>query len=130
MTVSSLAKDLLYRLASGEFIDKLVQLANPSHQWILDFFDPDAADHAFDKRTVRMHRWRLSKEGFEVGPPLDLMDQTSLVKASKPADDSVNLLLRAALAFGLLYVHWIHRREGRREDSMSGHLRVSECAVS
>jgi hypothetical protein len=112
ITVDSLSKNLRHGFAFGEFIDKLVQLANPLHQRILDFFHADAADHPFDERTVWIHRWRLSKEGFKVIPPFDLMQQTSLVVASKPADDTVNLFLRAPLALGFLDIHWIHAAKG------------------
>ena len=69
----SLSKDFLYGLAFGELIDKLVQLANPLHQRILDIFHPDATDDAFDERTIWMHRWRSSEESFEVSPLFDLM---------------------------------------------------------
>lgn len=44
-----LPQNLLHRLALGELVDQLVQKAYFLHEWIVDVFDADTADDAFDQ---------------------------------------------------------------------------------
>lgn len=43
-----LSKHLLHGFAFGEFIHKLVQLADLFHQWIFNILHTDTANHAFN----------------------------------------------------------------------------------
>src|SRR6476620_8626546 len=43
------SQDLVHRLTLGQFIDEFVEVTNLSHCWLLNFFDANAADHAFDR---------------------------------------------------------------------------------
>ena len=41
-------KNLLHRLTLRQFVDQLVQVSNLTHRRLLDFFDANPADYAFD----------------------------------------------------------------------------------
>ena len=51
LPIVSLAQDLLHRLALGQFIDQFVEISKFLHEWLLDVFDPDAADDAGNQRS-------------------------------------------------------------------------------
>ena len=70
---NSLTKNLLQRLPLGQFVDQLIKLTNHPHQWILDLFHPDAADHPLDQRTIRIHPRRSCEERLKVRLPLDFL---------------------------------------------------------
>jgi hypothetical protein len=74
-------------------------LAHPAqllHQRVLDGLDADAADDARDEAGVRVQRRRLGEEGLEVDGKVDLPLQARRVITRQPADDGVDLGLRAA----------------------------------
>jgi hypothetical protein len=54
------------RLSFCEFIDQLVQLANPLHERVIDVFHANTAYHALDEGTVLMNGWSLSEESSEI----------------------------------------------------------------
>jgi hypothetical protein len=64
----------------------------------------------------------LREERLEVDPPIELSLQAGPVVAGQPADDLVDLLVRALLALGPLDVHRVHRREGHCEDTSESAL--------
>lgn len=98
---TSLAQNLLQRLALGEPIDEFVEQADLLHQRVFHRFDPHAADPARDERTVWMHLRCLGEEVLEARLALDLPLQAGLVVAGEPADDAVRFFLRATFALGL-----------------------------
>jgi len=106
------AQDLLHRLAFCQLVDELVQPADLLHQRVVDLFHANAADHALDQRRVGVQGRRLMEEGLEVALPLDLLLQALLVVARQPADDLVDLFLRAVLALRLLDVQRVDLGEG------------------
>ena len=53
-SVSPLPQYLLHLLAPRQLVDELVQVADLTHQRILDLLDPDAADQAFDLGARRV----------------------------------------------------------------------------
>ena len=55
-------QDLLHRLALGEFVDQLVELADLLHQRVLDRLDAHAADDALDQRRVRVSAGASAKK--------------------------------------------------------------------
>ena len=79
-----------------------------------------AADDAFDECPIRIHLGRLVEEGLEVGLLFDLGFEPFLGVAGQPADDLVDLSLRAALVLGLGHVVGIHGRKGSGIDPMLG----------
>jgi len=44
-----LTEDFVHRLAFGEFVDELVEVADVAHEGVVDVFDADAADDAFNQ---------------------------------------------------------------------------------
>ena len=117
----SLPQDLLHRPAPGELVDQLVQVADLPHQRVFDVLDPDAAHHARDQRAVRMQGRGLGKKGRDVDLPLDLLLQARLVIARQPADDPVDLFIRALLSLRLLHVQRVDLGKGCREYQMPSH---------
>ncbi|MNY57792.1 hypothetical protein D3C86_1940530 [compost metagenome] len=63
-----------------------------------------------------MQRRGLSEEGPEIVLLVDLLLQPRRVVTGEPADDLVDLCLRALLAFRFLDVHGVHLGERHRED--------------
>src|SRR5688572_17285205 len=63
---SSFPQDLRHRLALGELVDELVQVADVAHQRVGNVFDADAADHAPYLGPGRVEPG-LAVEGLEVG---------------------------------------------------------------
>src|SRR5437773_282770 len=46
------AQNLLHGFALGKLVDELVQIADFPHGFVLDFFHPNAAHHAFNQAEV------------------------------------------------------------------------------
>ncbi len=59
---SPFPQDLLRRLALGQFVDQLVQIADLPHERILDLLHLDAADHALDQGARRFMRGAWAKK--------------------------------------------------------------------
>ena len=68
-----LPQNLLHRFSFCEFINQLVQIAYFLHQRIFDFFHANTTHYAFDKRTIWINGWRLSKKGFKIISLFDLL---------------------------------------------------------
>src|SRR5215218_10486971 len=115
------AEDLLHRLASGKLVDELVEVADLLHEWVLDFFYADAADHAGDELPRRVQRGSFGEEPLEVRALLQLRVEFALAVAGQPAQDRVNLLLRPALLLDLADVERVHARDARPVDPMPCH---------
>src|SRR4029453_6295383 len=97
-----LAQDFLHGPAFGELIHQFVEVTYFSHQRILDLLDANAADDAGDLADVGVERRRLAEERLEALLLFDLRRERLGAVASQPADDFVQLRLRAALFLRLL----------------------------
>src|SRR5690606_40003654 len=60
------AHEFLHRLAAGEFVDELVEIADFAHERVFDLFDADAADHALNQRARRVEGRGVGEEGLEI----------------------------------------------------------------
>jgi len=107
-----LAQDLVHRLPLCKLTDEFVQIANLAHERVFDLFHAQPADNAFDKRSFGIELRRVGKESLEVAFDLDLVPKFCLGLACQPADDAIDFLLRAVLAFCLLNVHWVNANVG------------------
>jgi hypothetical protein len=74
-----------------------------------------------------MERRRFGKESLNVAFKFDLVLEPCSAVARSPADDLVNFLFRAVLAFGLLN---IHRGNARKFHSVDSVLRPSPLLLS
>ena len=70
--LGALAQHLLHRLALGQLVDELVEVADLAHQRLLDVLDPLAADQALDFVTRGIEPGSLGEERLEVGRLSDL----------------------------------------------------------
>lgn len=108
------AQDLLQRLTPREFVYELVEVADLSHQWVVDLLYLHSAHDACDERGIRVQR-RVGKELRERRPVRETAAQRRLVEAGQPSDDLVEFRLRATLAFDLREVVRIDRGDGVRK---------------
>ena len=69
---------LLHRLALGELVDELVEVADLLHQRVLDLLDADPAHRPGDQRGVRVER-RVGEE---------VLERRLLVRGARPAPRS------------------------------------------
>src|SRR5262249_958492 len=118
------AQNLLHGFALGELVDELVQIADFPHGFVLDFFHPNAADHACNQARVRLEARRLGIERLNVNFPVDCFLQAFRRMPGEPADYFVHFRLRPTFALGFLYVHRIDARKAHCVETRFGLCRL------
>src|SRR5690606_15363900 len=113
--------DPVERLARGEFVDDLVELAQLAFERVLDLLDAIAADHAGDQVAVRVELRSLREEGLEVGLARNLIGEARGVVSRQPFDHLVELGPGSSLSLHLLNVHRVDLGELDRAQVHAGH---------
>src|SRR5262245_14770687 len=111
------AEDLFHRLALGEFVDQLVEVAYLTHHRLLNLLHADAAYDAGDQRARRVHLRRVREEILEARLLCKLGFQRGLAVAGEPTEDLVDLGPGAALLLRLGNIGGIDARDGHGIDT-------------
>src|SRR4051794_11949129 len=113
----SAAQDLLERPSLRELIHQLVEVPDPLHERVLDRLDAHPADGPGDERCVRVQA-RAGKEVSERRSGGEVPLQLGLVVPGEPADDGVELVLRATLLLDLREVQGVDPGDGHAGDPL------------
>jgi hypothetical protein len=104
-------QDLVHRFASRQFIDKLVEVADFSHEWILDIFDTIATDNSFYEMNIWIHLRSFGKKCLKISHVIQLLLKAFFIIAREPIDYSINLIFGASLFLCLLDIEDVDTRK-------------------
>ena len=80
------AQNLFHGFALGQLVDELVQIADFPHGFVLNFFHPNTANHAFNQARVRLEARRLGIERLNVNFRVDCFLQAFRRMPGEPED--------------------------------------------
>lgn len=106
------AEDFLHGAAFGEFVDEFVEVADFAHEGVFDFFDPDAADDAFDLGAGGIEFGGFVEEGFEVGTFFEMFFEGLVGVSGQPSEDLIDFGFGASFLFGFGDVVGVDARDG------------------
>jgi hypothetical protein len=113
----SIPQNLVHGLSLGQLIHELVEVANVSHEVILDVLHANAADEARDLGDVRVDPWGAREESFEIYLFVDLILQRLFIVAGEPVDDVMQFLPGTSLLLDLGELMRVDAGEGHSKNS-------------